>query len=129
MSRHLTHLCWLVAAAIIAMALCPAPAVTEETTDVEKISLSTLSKKPAKYVGKEIYLEGVVAKVMKDDKLFVIVDKSACGGCPSKKKCGVFELSVSYKGDLPDKKQTVKLTGLLTEPEEGKYLLKAQKMD
>lgn len=103
--------------------------VGSDKTDVEKVALDKLAKKPSKFMGKEIRLEGVVTRVMTDDRLFLIVDKSACGGCPSKKKCGVFELPVSYEGKLPKTRKTVKITGMLTEPEDGRYLFKASRLE
>jgi hypothetical protein len=114
---------------VIASVFSADPVVASEEKNVEKISLNKLAKKPAQFKGKEIRLEGVVTRVMTDDRLFLIVDKSACGGCPSKKKCGVFELPVHYEGKLPKTRKSVKITGVLTEPEDGRYLFKASKLE
>jgi hypothetical protein len=128
--RNSSRVAAVLAAVVIAASAFPAgPASGSDKQDAERVTLNTLAKKPADFVGKEIRVEGVVTRVMKDDQLFLIADKSACGGCPSKKKCGVFELSISYGGKMPKSRKTVKVTGVLTEPEEGRYLFKAARLD
>jgi len=106
-----------------------APVVGEETKEVEKVDLKKVTSKPAHFVGKEIRVEGVVTRVADDKQMFFVAEKSACGGCPSKKTCGVVELPISYKGTMPKKSKTVKVVGVLTEPEKGEFLFKALRLE
>lgn len=115
--------------AAAAVAFVSGVALGSDEKTVDKVSLTSIAKKPAEFVGKEIRVEGVVTRVLPDDRLFLIADKSACGGCPSKKKCGVFELTVSYDGKLPKSRKTVKITGILTNPEKSRYVFKAASLD
>jgi hypothetical protein len=71
----------------------------------------------------------VVARVMKDDGMFLMAEKTACGGCPSKKACGGKELAVRFDGELPSKNKKLKVVGVMTEPEKGKYVFKATRLE
>jgi positive regulator of sigma E activity len=66
---------------------------------------------------------------MSDDKLFLMAEKSGCGGCPSKLSCGATELTVFYEGKLPGKNKKLKVTGVMTEPEKGRYVFKASRVE
>ena len=117
MSKQLAIFCSLLAATIIVAALFPAEVFAEETPAVEKVTIDVLAKKPGKFLGKEVRVEGVVASVMTDDRLFLMAEKSACGGCPSKLSCGGrSELTVFFEGKLPKKSKKLKVTGVMTEP-------------
>jgi len=129
MSKQRAIFCSLLAAAIIIASVYPADVFGEETPAVDKVTIEVLAKKPAKYVGKEVRVEGVVARVMTDDRLFLMAETSACGGCPSKKSCGVTELTVFYEGKLPGKNKKLKVTGVMTEPEKGRYVFKASRVE
>jgi len=129
MFRQRASLYWLLAVAFIVVSLQPAGVVGEESPDVDKVSIEVLAKKPAKFVGKQLRIEGVVARVNTDDQIFLIAEKSACGGCPAKKSCGVLELAVLYEGKLPGKNKKVKVIGVMTEPEKGQYMFKASKLE
>jgi len=126
--QHAIHR-WLMAAAIVVAATYAAGVFAEETSDAQEVTVNVLVQKPAKFVGKQVRTEGVVARVMKDDRIFLMAENSACGGCPSKKKCGVSELAVFYEGKLPGRNKKVKVTGVMTEPQEGKYLFKALRLE
>ena len=129
MFKQRAILYWLLATAIIVASMHTADVFGEEAPDVDKVSIEVLAKKPAKFVGKQLRVEGVVARVITDDHIFLIAEKSACGGCPAKKKCGVLELAVFYEGKLPGKNKKVKVTGVMTEPEEGRYMFKALRLE
>jgi hypothetical protein len=132
MTKHNNRSSLVLAIAVIAVSAAVAlnpVAVFGEETAAEKVELTRLAAKPDKYVGKEIRLEGMVSRVIKDKQMFLVVDKTACGGCPSKQKCGVFELPVAYDGKMPKTRKKVAFTGVLTQPEEGKYLFKAKSLD
>jgi len=122
--------CALLAATVIIAAVYPADIFGEETPAADKVTIEALAKKPAKFVGKELRVEGVVASVMTDDRMFLMAEKkSACGGCPSKLSCGVTELTVFYEGKLPGKNKKLMVTGVLTEPEKGRYVFKASRLE
>jgi hypothetical protein len=125
--RSITY--WLLASTIIVASMLAADAFGEEASDVQKVTIDVLAKKPGKFVGKQLRIEGVVARVVTDDQIFLIAEKSACGGCPAKKTCGVSELAIFYEGKLPDKNKKVKVTGVMTEPEKGRYMFKASKLE
>jgi hypothetical protein len=119
----------LLAVTVAFTAVYTAEVAGEETTEVDKVTIGVLAQKPAKFVGKRLHVEGVVARVITNEKVFLMAEKSGCGGCPAKKSCGVSELAVYYDGKMPGKNKKVKVTGVMTEPEKGQYLLKASKLE
>ncbi|MGD8413383.1 MAG: hypothetical protein PVF33_04085 [Candidatus Latescibacterota bacterium] len=116
-------------AALVVLSLMPAGVSGEETSKIDKVTIDVLAKKPAKFVGREVRVEGVVARVMKDDGMFLMAENTACGGCPSKKACGDKELTVIFDGEMPAKNKKLKVVGVMTEPEKGKYVFKATRLE
>ncbi len=100
----------------------------ESRQTAEILTVEMLTKSPAKFVGQDLTVKGVVGTVSSDKNLFTIVDSGACGGCPSKRSCATPEFKVSYKGELPKKLKIVQITGRLVEHEKGQYLLEASKV-
>lgn len=92
------------------------------------LSVQVLAKSPQKFIGQDVVVAGVVGNVAEHKNLFTLIDKAACGGCPSKRSCGVSEFKVSYKGDPPKKRKQVQVTGRLVEVDKGRYLLEASKI-
>jgi len=101
----------------------------DDERSVKTVSVETLAKSAKNFEGLDVTVKGVVASVSKDKKVFTLVDDSACGGCPSKSRCGKVELSVSYQGKMPKKKRSVAVTGRLTQPEKGRYLFVAKHVE
>jgi Fe-S cluster biogenesis protein NfuA len=100
----------------------------ESRKSTKVLTVEMLTKSPAKFVGQDVTVKGVVGTVSSDKKLFTIVDSGACGGCPSKRACATPEFKVTYKGELPKKLKIVQITGRLVEHEKGQYLLEASKV-
>lgn len=96
------------------------------TPDV--LSVQMIASAPQKFMGKDVTVKGVVGNVAEHKSLFTLIDKAACGGCPSKRSCGMTEFKVSYKGEPPSKRKTVQVTGRLVEVEKGRYMLEASKI-
>jgi hypothetical protein len=92
------------------------------------LSVQMLAKSPQKFLGQDLTVAGVVGNVTEHKNVFTLIDKAACGGCPSKRSCGVTEFKVSYKGDPPKKRKQVKVTGRLVEVDKGRYLLEASRI-
>ena len=126
----------IVTAFVVAVLFAAGPIVSAHAEDnqndrqtIKTVSVGTLAKSAKKFEGLDITVQGVVLSVSKDKNVFTLVDKTACGGCPSKSSCGVIELSVSFQGKMPKKKKSVAVTGRLTQPEEGRYLFVAKQVE
>jgi hypothetical protein len=118
------------AVAVLVVSFAAALAVdrNENRQPTEPLTVEMLTKSAKKFVGHDVTVKGVVGSVSAEKKYFTIVDKTGCGGCPSKRSCGVSEFKVSYKGDLPKRKKQVEVTGRLVEIKDGGYLLEASKI-
>jgi len=130
MNRHR----FLALAVVVGLLFClPAIVPAEESKDKKqdpvKVSINDIAKSPQKLEGRDITVKGVVATVSKDKKQFTIVESKACGGCPSKAKCGTKEISVLFEGKMPSEKKKVAVTGRLVKSEEGEYVVKAVRID
>jgi hypothetical protein len=113
---------------VTSIALAGAKDRNKSNQSTEILTVEMLTKSPAKFVGQDLTVKGVVGTVSAEKKLFTIVDSGACGGCPSKKACATPEFKVSYKGELPAKLKIVQVTGRVIEHEKGQYLLEASKV-
>jgi TolB-like protein len=121
-------------AVIVGLLFClPAIVGAEQSKDDKqepiKVSIDDLAKAPKKLEGRDITVKGVVATVSKDKNLFTIVGSKACGGCPAKAKCGAAEIPIHYEGKIPSEKKKVAVTGRLVKSEDGKYVVKAVRVD
>jgi len=121
---------WVVAISVMAASIAIAGAKdrNKSKASTEILTVEMLTKSPAKFVGQDVTVKGVVGTVSTEKKAFTIVDSGACGGCPSKRACATPEFKVTYKGKLPAKLKIVQITGRLVEHEKGQYLLEASKV-
>lgn len=115
--------------AVVLMAAVLAVARAADNDEVKKVTIDKLAKSPGKFQGHAIAVKGVVSEVSIEKQMFTIIDDGSCGGCPSKLACGKIEIPVLYKGKLPEKKAKVVVTGQLVQPEEGRFLLKAIRVE
>jgi cytochrome c-type biogenesis protein CcmE len=126
MRRHHKFAFYL-AAALAVITVCAVYAAEDQ--EVKKVTIDKLAKSPGKYQGHAIAVKGIVAEVSIEKKMFTIMDDGTCGGCPSKAACGKIEIPVLYKGKLPKKKSKVTVTGQLVQPEMGRFVLKAVRVE
>jgi hypothetical protein len=121
------------AALLIVSAALPARSTEQNDSAVTVVTDTTLSvdelaKNPKAFAGREIKVMGVVGAVVSKQKIFTIIDQSEYAECKVV-TCARYEVPVEFPGKLPDSEQLVIITGKLVQPQPGRFLFKAERME
>lgn len=100
-----------------------ASSVTDTTLSVDE-----LAKSPKAFVGREIVVTGVVGVVVAKHNMFTIIDRSEYAECKVV-TCARYEIPIEIDGNLPKPKQVIMATGKLVQPQPGRFLFKARRVE
>lgn len=104
-----------------------ATATDSAATDTT-LSVDALAKSPKSFAGREIMVSGVVATVVSRQKVFTIIDQSEFEECNAV-TCARYEIPIDFDGKLPEPKQVIVATGRLVQPQPGRFLFKAKRVE
>lgn len=113
----------LVGAALLLAGCQKKPASADEPLGVEQ-----LAKNPAAYAGRGLRVHGVVSSVMPKKGVFTLIDVEEYKSC-RELGCSAFEVPVAFAGALPDTAKAVLVAGRLEQPEPGRYLVRAERVE
>jgi hypothetical protein len=99
-----------------------------DSTVTDTLSVDKLAKDPKGFADREITVTGVVGAVVPKQKLFTIIDQSEYAECKVV-TCARYEIPIDFTGDLPDPEQVVMVTGKLVQPQPGRFLFKAKRVE
>jgi hypothetical protein len=94
----------------------------------EPLSVDHLAKNPAAYAEQVLTLEGVVAATVPEEKLFTVIDRAEYQACKVV-TCSQYQVPIVFAGPLPRAEQLVMVTGRLIQPEPGRFLLEASRVE
>jgi hypothetical protein len=100
----------------------------DSTVTDTTLSVDELAKNPKEFVDREITVTGVVGAVVPKQKIFTIIDQSEYAECKVV-TCARYEIPIDFSGKLPDPEQVVVVTGKLVQPQPGRFLFKAKRME
>jgi hypothetical protein len=87
-----------------------------------------LAKSPKPYADQEVKVLGVVAGLAPDENYFTIIDVAEYQACKVV-TCSQYQIPVAFAGELPQPEQTVRVTGQLTQPQPGRFLVQATRVE
>jgi len=99
-----------------------------DSTVTDTLSVDKLAKDPKGFADREITVTGVVGAVVPKQKLFTIIDQSEYAECKVV-TCARYEIPIDFTGKLPDPEQVVMVTGKLVQPQPGRFLFKAKRVE
>ena len=122
-------------AIIVTVALLAIPVVSpvsshgqSDSTVTDTLNVDKLAKDPKGFADREITVTGVVGAVVPKQKLFTIIDQSEYAECKVV-TCARYEIPIDFTGKLPDPEQVVMVTGKLVQPQPGRFLFKAKRVE
>ncbi len=92
------------------------------------LSVDILAKNPAAYAERILMLEGVVAETVPAQQIFTVIDRAEYQACKVV-TCSQYQIPITFAGQLPAAEQAVVITGRLTQPEPGRFLLEASRVE
>lgn len=92
------------------------------------IGVDQLAKDPAAYTDRDLTLEGVVAATLPEQRLFTVIDRAEYQACRVV-TCSQYQIPIAFAGPLPPVEQPVSVTGRLVQPEPGRFLLQASRIE
>ena len=92
------------------------------------VGVEQLAKAPAAYTDRSLQVRGVVSSVVHQRGAFTLIDVDEYKSC-RELGCAAYEVPVAYVGTLPDTAQIVLVTGRLEQPNPGRYLVRAEKVE
>lgn len=92
------------------------------------LGVEQLAKAPASYTDRSLQVRGVVSSVVPRKGAFTLIDVDEYKSC-GELGCAAYEVPVAYLGTLPDTGQVVLVTGRLEQPNPGRYLVRADKVE
>lgn len=92
------------------------------------LEVEQLAKAPTAYAGHSFQVRGVVSSVVDQKGAFTLIDVDEYRSC-RELGCAAYEVPVAYVGTLPDTAQIVLVTGRLEQPNPGRYLVRAEKVE
>jgi hypothetical protein len=99
-----------------------------DSTVTDTLKVDKLAKDPKGFADREITITGVVGAVVPRQKLFTIIDQSEYAECKVV-TCARYEIPIDFTGKLPDPEQVVMVTGRLVQPQPGRFLFKAKRVE
>lgn len=97
-------------------------------TDAKPLGIEQLAKAPSAYAGRALKIHGVVSSVVDEKGQFTLIDQAEYTAC-RELGCAAYEVPVAFAGTLPDTAQSVLVAGRLEEPEPGRYLVRADRVE
>ncbi|MDH3216875.1 MAG: hypothetical protein OEN01_11365 [Candidatus Krumholzibacteria bacterium] len=117
------------AATLLACAVLSVPSYGQsDSTVTDTLNVDKLAKNPKGFADREIVVTGVVGAVVPKRKIFTIIDQSEYAECKVV-TCARYEIPIEFSGKLPDPEQLVMVTGQLVQPQPGRFLFKARRME
>lgn len=92
------------------------------------LSVDNLARNPAAYAEQVLTLEGVVAETVPAQQLFTVIDRAEYQACKVV-TCSQYQVPIAFAGKLPQAEQVVMVTGRLVQPEPGRFLLEASRVE
>jgi hypothetical protein len=92
------------------------------------LGVDQLAKSPKPYADQEVKVLGVVAGLAPDENYFTIIDVAEYQACKVV-TCSQYQIPVAFAGELPQPEQTVRVTGQLTQPQPGRFLVQATRVE
>ena len=99
-----------------------------DSTVTDTLNVDKLAKDPKGFADREITVTGVVGAVVPKQKLFTIIDQSEYAECKVV-TCARYEIPIEFTGKLPDPEQVVMVTGKLVQPQPGRFLFEAKRVE
>ena len=91
------------------------------------VSVEDFAKNPYLYLNKKIQLKGVVSFVYPESQMIVLIDNKEYASC-GVVTCAINQIPVSYSGSMPNVKDFIIASGMLSQTSDGKLLFKANKI-
>ncbi len=111
----------------VALASCQAKPNAAASAPAD-IAVEQLAKAPGGYAGRGITIRGVVSDVAPADKRFTVIDEAEYRSC-RELGCAAYEVPVAFTGTLPETAQTVRIAGRLEQPEPGRFVVRAERVE
>ena len=92
------------------------------------LSVDELAQHPESYTDRVLTLQGVVAARVPAEQRFTVIDAAEYQACKVV-TCSQYQVPIAFAGELPATEQLVTITGRLLEPEPGRYLLEALRVE
>jgi hypothetical protein len=118
------------AVVVFLCAMLPVPSYGQNDSTVADSTLGVdeLAKNPKAFADREIVVTGVVGAVVAKQKIFTIIDQSEYAECKVV-TCARYEIPIDFAGKLPEPEQVVVVAGRLVQPEPGRFLFKAKRVE
>jgi len=115
---------------VVVSAASPAPGYGQRDSTVTDTTLSVdeLAKNPKAFTDREITITGVVGAVVQNQKIFTIIDQSEYAECKVV-TCARYEIPIEFDDELPRPEQVVVVAGRLVQPQPGRFLFKARRVE
>lgn len=94
----------------------------------DHVSVDAVAQHPESYAAQELTLQGVVAARVPEEQRFTVIDAAEYQACRVV-TCSQYQVPVAFTGELPAIEQLVTITGRLVQPEPGRYLLEARRVE
>jgi hypothetical protein len=86
--------------------------------------IESINQNPGEYMDKTLELTGIVSIVFSQKNLFSLSDTTSCPVCAAAKSSNK-TIPVNFSGKLPEKKDMVRVYGILTKDAQNELLFKA----
>lgn len=93
-----------------------------------RLGVDQLAKDPTAFADQVVTLEGVVAEIVPAQQMFTVIDRAEYQACKVV-TCSQYQIPIAFVGQLPQAEQAVSITGRLTQPERGRFLLQASQVE
>ena len=94
----------------------------------DHLTVDQLAQHPEAFANQDLTLQGVVAARVPEQRQFTVIDAAEYQACKVV-TCSQYQVPIAFAGELPAAEQLVTITGRLTQPEPGRYLLEAQRVE
>ena len=99
-----------------------------DSTVTDTMSVDELAKRPKAFADRELVVTGIVGAVLPKQKIFMIIDQSEYAECKVV-TCARYEIPIEFDGKLPKPEWMVVATGRLVQPQRGRFLFKARRVE
>jgi len=113
--------------ALLVLAGCQPKPRTDHARQAE-IGVEQLARTPAAYEGRSLVLRGVVSSAAGEEHMFTVIDEAEYRSC-RELGCAAFEVPIAFVGTMPETARTVRVVGRLEQPEPGRYVVRAERVD
>lgn len=99
-----------------------------KATPLAEIGVEQLAKSPGGFAGKGIMVRGVVSAIAADGHTFTVIDEAEYRSC-RELGCAAYEVPIAFAGAMPETACTVRVAGRLEQPEPGRYVVRADRVE